>query len=154
MGREKSETTSTIQSGLPIEQITKLRDAFEIIDHDNDGIISDKDLAQLEQTTGKKLTSNEVKSLLEESEGPMNFSAFMSLISDDLSQLPNKNEILRALKVFSQDTEINQKELQESLSAIGMEECQYQDVLKKFESERMNGDKVFMGTDFLNFVSN
>lgn len=142
---------------LPSEQIAKLKDAFEIMDHDNDGIISKRDLESLKQTTGKTLSQEEITNLLsyiDNGNDNLNFSTFLSIMSNDLSQLPNKSEILRALKVFSTDTEVSAEELNKNLSAIGMNESEFKDVIDRFKSERMNGDQVFMGTDFLNFVSN
>lgn len=142
---------------LPSEQIAKLKDAFEIMDHDNDGRISKRDLESLKQTTGKTLSQEEIANLLsyiDNGNDNLNFSTFLSIMSNDLSQLPNKSEILRALKVFSTDTEVRAEELNKNLSAIGMNESEFKDVIDRFKSERMNGDQVFMGTDFLNFVSN
>lgn len=139
---------------LPADQIAKLKDSFEIIDHDNDGIISDEDLKNMSKTTGKELSEKEIEVLLSRSKGPMNFSTFLSLLSGDLNQLPNKSEIQRALQVFSADTEVDAKELCENLRAVGMEESEFKPILERFKTERMNGDQVFMGTNFLNFVSN
>lgn len=139
---------------LPSEQITKLRDAFEVMDNDNDGIISDKDLKQIKQTTGKDLSKNEISKLLSSSKDPVSFSTFLALIANDLSQFPNSNELKRALQVFSNGDEIDTKELKNNLLAIGMKDNEFNGVLDRFKSERMNGDQVFMATEFLNFVSN
>lgn len=141
-------------SKLPSEQITKLRDAFEVLDNDNDGIISDKDLKQIKKTTGKDISKTEISKLLSSSQEPISFSNFLALIANDLSQFPKASEIERALQVFSNSKDIDTKELRENLLAIGMKEDEFQGVLDRFKTERMNGDQIFMGTEFLNFVAN
>ncbi|CCH45474.1 Calmodulin-related protein [Wickerhamomyces ciferrii] len=148
----KSEVKTDISS-IPPEQITKLRDAFDIIDHDTDGIITEDDLKQLKQTIAKELSDEEINNLLGNKDEEMNFSKFLSIISQDLKDVPNKNEILKALQVFSTDSEINSKELGDNLSAIGMKQTDFEPILNKFKSETMNGETIFMGTNFLNFVS-
>lgn len=136
---------------LPAHQIEKLRDSFQLIDQDNDSTISKADLEKTYGSLSQKKSSDQLEEML--GSGEMSFTAYLSLLSNELSQLPNKAEIQKAIQVFSQDTEINARELQEGLISVGMSKEEIAPVLNSFKTERMNGDQVFLGQEFLNYVS-
>lgn len=137
-------------TNLPAEQINKLRDAFQLIDQDNDGNISHSDLKKIYESIGNPKTDEEINKMLTTD---VSFTNYLTLLSNQLSSVPNKNEIIKAMKVFSEDMEINIRELKESLIKSGLTEKEIDSVLNNFKSERMNGDQIFMGNEFLNYIT-
>ncbi|CDR39728.1 CYFA0S03e06546g1_1 [Cyberlindnera fabianii] len=142
-------------SQLPSEQIERLRDAFQLIDQDNDGFVSEKDIKATYKSISKDIKDDEVKAMLngKTDDGKLTFPAYLSLMSKEIAQLPNKSEIQKALRVFSSDMEINLKDLRESLAAVGMKKEELEPVLSAFKTERMDGEVMFMGGNFMSYVS-
>jgi Ca2+-binding EF-hand superfamily protein len=136
---------------LPAQEIEKIRDAFQLIDQDNNGSISSTDLKTTFQSISQEKNDKEIEGMLES--GDLGFPAFLSLISNELNQLPDRSEILRALQIFSQDTLVDSNDLCNALIDAGMVKTEINPVLEAFETERMNGDKIFQGQGFLDYVS-
>jgi Ca2+-binding EF-hand superfamily protein len=137
---------------LPAQEIERIRDAFQLIDQDNNGSISSKDLKTTFQSISQEKSDKDIEAMLKSND--LGFPAFLSLISNELNQLPDRSEILRALQVFSQDTLVDSNDLRNALIDAGMDRNEVNPVLEAFETERMNGDKIFQGQVFLDYVSN
>lgn len=149
MSTEKTEHNKFTQ--LPPQQIEKLRDAFQLIDQDNDGSISKEDLSKTYESISQGKNDEEIDKMLGSSD--VIFTGYLSLISNELGQLPNKTDIQRALDVLAKDGEINVKELEKNLLAVGMKRDEFCAVIDAFKRERMDGEQVFLGQDFMNYVS-
>lgn len=137
---------------LPAEQIERLRDAFQLVDQDSDGTISKEDLQKTFKSISVEKSEQEIDSML--SSGEVGFTDFLSLISNDLAQLPDKSDIQSALQVFSFDCEVNMDEMRESLKNVGMDTDELDSILADFAKERMDGEKVFNGKEFISYLSN
>ncbi|ODV76591.1 Mlc2p, partial [Cyberlindnera jadinii NRRL Y-1542] len=137
---------------LPAEQIERLRDAFQLVDQDSDGTISKEDLQKTFKSISVEKSDQEIDSML--ASGEVGFTDFLSLISNDLAQLPDKSDIQSALQVFSFDCEVNMDEMRESLKNVGMDTDELDSILADFAKERMDGEKVFNGKEFISYLSN
>jgi Ca2+-binding EF-hand superfamily protein len=142
-------------TSIPSDEIERLRDAFQLIDQDSDGNISKQDLRKTYESIGQQISDSEIDKMFSatKSETDISFTSYLSMLSNDLTQIPNKNEIVKAMKIFSEDMEINSKELKDHLKRSGMKEGEVDLVLKNFQTEKMNGDQVFLGKEFLNFIT-
>ncbi|KAH3666664.1 hypothetical protein WICMUC_005481 [Wickerhamomyces mucosus] len=144
-------------SGFPNisqEQINKIKDSFQLIDQDNDGNITRNDLQIIHQSLGTQLSDGQFKSMTEIAGTDLiNFTKYISILSNELKDIPSKNEIQEALEVFSKDMEINVKELYEGLKNQGMKQEEIDHVVSRFKTEKMNGDQIFRGDEFLSYMT-
>ncbi len=85
--------------------------AFNLMDQDRDGTVSMDDLKEVYASLGKAPKDAELKAMLEEGQGPVNFTTLLTLFGDRLNGTDEENVILNAWKNFDKDGsgQINQK---------------------------------------------
>uniref|UniRef100_A0A0N5AM83 EF-hand domain-containing protein n=1 Tax=Syphacia muris TaxID=451379 RepID=A0A0N5AM83_9BILA len=80
--------------------IQSLKDAFEVMDDNHDGVIDKKDLQTMYGTIGQAVTEEEIDTMLKESEGPLNFDNFVQMFAERYSCRDTEEEILAGFKKF------------------------------------------------------
>lgn len=141
---------------LSPEQINKLRASFQLIDQDNDGKITLADLKGINESIGISVSETELEKMISMStneDGSVNFPAYLSIISSDIKSVPDPAELAQALEIFSRDMNIDIGELKNSLLKQGMKEGDIDSVIENFKMEKMNGDLIFKGKDFLEYLT-
>lgn len=139
------------------EQIKKMQEAFQLIDDDGDGIISESDLAKMLKGLGKQDNAEEVKQMLSAApDETLTFPAYLSLMSESIGEMLDPSEIREALKVFSDNAELlcNSAELEQRLKEVGLEDsAKLERVLKHFSTKQVSGERVFKGEKFVQSIS-
>jgi Ca2+-binding EF-hand superfamily protein len=81
------------------------------MDQDRDGTVSMDDLKEVYASLGKAPKDAELKAMLEEGQGPVNFTTLLTLFGDRLNGTDEENVILNAWKNFDKEGsgQINQK---------------------------------------------
>ncbi len=81
------------------------------MDQDRDGTVSLDDLKEVYASLGKAPKDAELKTMLEEAQGPVNFTTLLTLFGDRLNGTDEENVILNAWKNFDKEGtgQINQK---------------------------------------------
>jgi Ca2+-binding EF-hand superfamily protein len=81
------------------------------MDQDRDGTVSIDDLKEVYASLGKAPKDAELKAMLEEGQGPVNFTTLLTLFGDRLNGTDEENVILNAWKNFDKEGsgQINQK---------------------------------------------
>ncbi len=81
------------------------------MDQDRDGTVSMDDLKEVYASLGKAPKDAELKAMLEEGQGPINFTTLLTLFGDRLNGTDEENVILTAWKNFDKEAsgQINQK---------------------------------------------
>lgn len=139
------------------EQIRKLKEAFQLIDDDGDGIISQKDLSKIYRGIGKDNNIKEVQKMLKDvSDEEVTFPVYLSIMSGTMGEMPDTAEIRKALEVFAEGPDMlcNTNELVKCLEAVGLEDKEkIERVLKHFSTKKVSGELVFKGSKFLQTIS-
>lgn len=91
------------------------------MDQDRDGTVSLDDLKEVYTSLGKAPKDAELKAMLDEAPGPVNFTTLLTLFGDRLNGTDEENVILNAWKNFDKEGAgfINQKSLREILTGEG-----------------------------------
>lgn len=66
-------------------QIAEFKEAFSFIDSDKDGIINKNDLAVTWDALGRIIKDDDLKQMLAEAPGPINFTMFLSIFGDRIA---------------------------------------------------------------------
>lgn len=66
-------------------QIAEFKEAFSFIDSDKDGIINKNDLAVTWDALGRLIKDDDLKQMLSEAPGPINFTMFLSIFGDRIA---------------------------------------------------------------------
>lgn len=67
------------------KQVQEFKEAFGLMDQDRDGSISLEDLKEVYSSLGKAPKETELKQMLEETGGPVNFTKLLTLFGDRLN---------------------------------------------------------------------
>ncbi|CAH3044675.1 unnamed protein product [Porites lobata] len=111
-------TTSHINK----EQLKQLQEAFNLIDQDRDGVISKDDLQTILISLGQKPTDMEVREMLNEVPGSVDFARFSSMFASRMGTADPEDLILNAFRCFDEDCDgvIDLDEFKESLMTTGL----------------------------------
>lgn len=111
-------TTSHINK----EQLKQLQEAFNLIDQDHDGVISKDDLQTILISLGQKPTDKEVREMLNEVPGNVDFARFSSMFASRMGTADPEDLILNAFRCFDEDCDgvIDLDEFKESLMTTGL----------------------------------
>lgn len=74
--------------------------AFGVIDKDGDGTIDHKELKACFEELGQSAKDSDLKAMVAEAKGPLNFPAFVKLFEDKLNGTDAEDKLLEAFKVF------------------------------------------------------
>ncbi|KAI5189811.1 myosin regulatory light chain 12 [Nematocida sp. AWRm77] len=92
--------SSNIFTAFTQAQIAEFKEIFNLLDSTADGNISREDLSTFLESIGSPLTEEEINTMMEEMGDRFNFTLFLTVLCERLSNLDSENVIARALKVF------------------------------------------------------
>jgi len=103
-GKKKAaRATSNVFAMFEQSQVQEFKEAFGLMDQDRDGVISVDDLKEVYNSLGKVAKDAELKAMIEEASGPLNFTMFLTLFGDKLNGTDEEPTILNAFKLFDVD---------------------------------------------------
>ena len=104
------------------EQLKQLKEAFDFIDQDHDGVISKEDLQTILVSLGQKPTDKQVKDMLSEVIGSVDFARFLSMFASKMETADPEELIRNAFTCFDEDCDgfINLDEFKELLMTMGL----------------------------------
>ena len=162
-GTKMEHSQSVTFSQLTQDHIARLKDAFQMIDGNGDGEISQQDLSKIHQNIGKSISEDELKKMLgkteESTSATISFPEFLAIMCETMGEFPEEAELIRCLKTLSNneesELEVSMNELISHLKDAGFEnaEQEFEKVFKTFSAnQQTTGDKIFKGKQFLDTV--
>lgn len=121
------------------QQIMEFKEAFNIMDTNEDGVVDAKDLEETFQRLGKyawrsplecwtlnsrlgqPISANQIEAMVNEAPGPINFTVFLTLMADKLTGTDPENVIINAFAAFDEKNKgtINADCLRECMTTMG-----------------------------------
>ena len=99
----KPTRTSNAFASFEQFQLQEFKEAFNLLDKDRDGLIGYSDLESAFSSLGKNGANEIIKEMLDEANGPLNFTMFLTLFADRMANTDNENIILNAFATFDDD---------------------------------------------------
>lgn len=85
-GKKKAQrATSNVFAMFEQSQVQEFKEAFGLMDQDRDGTISADDLKEVFNSLGKVPKDAEIKAMIDEAPGPINFTMLLTLYGDRLN---------------------------------------------------------------------
>jgi len=92
---------------LSPKQIREIRDAFALIDQDNDGEISSQEILNVMRNLGRNPTEDEVQQMINEADedesGSIDFEEFLHLMAKKILKEEDENEVRDAYVAFDRN---------------------------------------------------
>ncbi|KAJ2394755.1 hypothetical protein GGI05_001893, partial [Coemansia sp. RSA 2603] len=103
------------------KQISELKEAFGIFDHNSDNIVDQDDLRNVLSSLGQNASDGYIEAMVKEAPGPINFTMFLTLMGEHLSGTDSESDILAAFEAFDIDQNglISVNELKDALMQMG-----------------------------------
>ncbi|KAI9931562.1 hypothetical protein ASPWEDRAFT_391729 [Aspergillus wentii DTO 134E9] len=132
-------------------QLREIREAFQVLDRDNDGLVNKDDVADVLVNVGQDSSLSTLSQFFSSGAGQtINFPTFLNLLSSLLAPLSPRQELLNALAAFDDDDsgQIDVAELRDALLHTSPEdgespltEREIDEVLNGFTGRRVFGGK-------------
>jgi len=122
-GKKKAQrATSNVFAMFEEKQVQEFKEAFGLMDQDRDGTISVDDLREVYNSLGRAPKDDELKSMIAEASGPINFTMLLTLFGDRLNGTDEEPVMLNAFKMFDKDNKglITRDTFRELLTAQGV----------------------------------
>ncbi|KAG8177793.1 hypothetical protein JTE90_017654 [Oedothorax gibbosus] len=74
-------------------KVQEFKEAFQLIDQDKDGFITKSDLRITFDLIGREVEDEDLESMLEEAPGPINFTMFLTIFGERISEEVLKNTL-------------------------------------------------------------
>jgi len=87
------------------QQIQEFKEAFTMMDQDRDGIINEDDLGNIYQQVGKEPDAKQLKSMVAECSGQLNFTGLLGLFGESMSGTDPEPKVRDAFKMFDEKNE-------------------------------------------------
>lgn len=84
-------------------QIVELREAFNILDTNSDGVIDRADLEEFLNSIGSPFSEAEISEMMEEMGSSISFMTFITMVGERLSNIDSEKQIKQALMEFDED---------------------------------------------------
>merc|ERR1712168_1775146 len=100
--------------------IQQFKEAFGIMDVNKDGLLSADDLVAAFANHGKNISGGEAQGMLDEADGPMNFTQMVTLFASKMAGGTDDDEtILKSFEAFDIDGKIDAEAFRHSLMTFG-----------------------------------
>jgi Ca2+-binding EF-hand superfamily protein len=101
--------------------IQQFKEAFGIMDADKDGLLSSSDLVAAFGAYGKNIGGGEAQAMLDEVDGPMNFTQMVTLFASKMAGGSDDDDvILASFEAFEIDGKIDADAFRHSLMTFGV----------------------------------
>ncbi|XP_011298870.1 myosin regulatory light chain 2 isoform X2 [Fopius arisanus] len=111
---------SSVFSMFSQKQVAEFKEAFQLMDHDKDGVIGKEDLRQTFDSVGRLATDKELDDMLEEVPGPINFTQLLTLFANRMSGGSDEDDVvIAAFQTFDVNGKINGDRLRHALMTFG-----------------------------------
>ena len=86
------------------KQVAEMKEGFQIMDRDKDGILGKDDLRSIFDEVGRIASDQELMDMINEADGPLNFTMFLNMIAEkNKGEVDDDEVIKKAFKAYIGD---------------------------------------------------
>ncbi|XP_047350507.1 myosin regulatory light chain 2 [Vespa velutina] len=119
--RRAKRSGSSVFSMFTQKQVAEFKEAFQLMDHDKDGIIGKNDLRMAFDSVGRLATDKEIDEMLNEAPAPINFTQLLNLFAVRMSGsgADDDDVVTNAFNTFDENGKIDGERLRHALMTFG-----------------------------------
>ncbi|XP_072378968.1 myosin regulatory light chain 2 [Diabrotica undecimpunctata] len=113
---------SNVFSMFSQSQVAEFKEAFQLMDHDKDGIISKSDLRATFDAVGKLASEKELDEMINEAPGPINFTQLLGLFGTRMADSGGTDDdevVVKAFRSFDENGTIDGDRFRHALMTWG-----------------------------------
>ncbi|KAI3388934.1 hypothetical protein SNEBB_006758 [Seison nebaliae] len=129
--KKAQRATSSVFAMFDQHQVQEFKEAFNLMDQDRDGTISVDDLREVYSSLGTTPKDDQLKSMIAEASGPINFTLLLQMYGERLGGTDPEDAILNAFKIFDKEAvgKLHKDILRDYLTAQGPPDSRLDDKL-------------------------
>lgn len=141
--------TSNVFALFNQSQIQEFKEAFTMIDQNRDGIIDETDLAAIYQQIGREPDPKQLKAMIAECPGQINFTHFLTLFGEKLHGTDPESTLRDAFTMFDTDKtgKLHEEYVKDLLMNVG-DQFSKDEVKQTWKEAPIEGGQL----DYLKFV--
>ncbi|CAH0556109.1 unnamed protein product [Brassicogethes aeneus] len=120
--KKAKRSASNVFSMFSQAQVAEFKEAFQLMDHDKDGIISKSDLRATFDDVGKLSNEKELDEMVNEASGPINFTQLLGLFGTRMADSGGTDDdevVIAAFKSFDENGTIESERFRHALMTWG-----------------------------------
>jgi len=118
--RQAKRTGSNVFSMFSQKQVAEFKEAFQLMDHDKDGVIGKNDLRATFDQLGRLSSDKELDDMLSEASGPISFTQLLTLFANRMSGGSDEDDVvINAFKTFDVEGSIDSEKFRTALMTWG-----------------------------------
>ncbi|XP_018567947.1 myosin regulatory light chain 2 [Anoplophora glabripennis] len=120
--KKAKRTGSNVFSMFSQNQVAEFKEAFQLMDHDKDGIISKSDLRATFDAVGKLSNEKELDEMINEAPGPINFTQLLGLFGTRMADSGGTDDddvVIAAFRSFDENGVIDSERFRHALMTWG-----------------------------------
>jgi myosin regulatory light chain 12 len=131
-------------------QIAEFKEAFTMMDQDRDGIINEDDLGNIYQQVGREPDAKQLKAMIKEASGQLNFTGFLGLFGEAMSGTDPEGKVRDAFKMFDEKNEgfLSEEYIKDLLMNVG-DPFSKDEIKQVWKEAPIEGGKL----DYMKFVA-
>ncbi|OZJ05467.1 hypothetical protein BZG36_01607 [Bifiguratus adelaidae] len=135
------------------QQVIEFKEAFSMMDTDEDGFLEAEDLTAVLCQLGQNPSADYVANMINEAPGSINFTMFLTLMGEKLSGTDPEHDIIQAFECFDDDRKglINAEDLREYMTTMG-DRFTDEEVDLMFKGMQLDKDGNFDYRDFVRML--
>ncbi|XP_043195790.1 neo-calmodulin-like isoform X1 [Amphibalanus amphitrite] len=138
-------TIDLVEYGLTEEIVAEFKEAFMLLDRDEDGIINMSELGVVMKSLGQRPTATELRQMIttvdQEGMGQIEFNEFLQVMARKMAGMATEEELKEAFKVFDKDKDgfLSVSELRRIMTSMGekLTKAEVEDMISEADK---NGD--------------
>ncbi|VEN46000.1 unnamed protein product [Callosobruchus maculatus] len=136
-------------------QVAEFKDAFNLMDHDKDGILTKDDLRRTFDDVGKLGSEKELDDMVRECSQPISFTQFLGMFGTRMADTGGQDEddvIVAAFKAFDDEGYIDAETFRHALMTWG-ERLTEKEVNDAFDAVDIDDDGKIETSEFISLLT-
>ena len=151
--KRAARATSNVFAMFDQSQIQEFKEAFNMIDQNNDGFICKEDLHDMLASLGQDPADAYLEAMVGEASGPINFTMFLTMFGEKLNGTDPEDVIRNAFACFDDDSTgvIHEDRLRELMTTMG-ERFTEDEVDEMYRGAPINEEGMFDYNAFVRMI--
>jgi len=102
--KKAKQSSSNVFDTFTQKQVAEMKEGFQIMDRDKDGILGKEDLRSIFDEVGRIASDQDLMDMINEADGPLNFTMFLNMFAEkNKGEIDDDEVIKKAFRAYGQE---------------------------------------------------